>query len=43
MTEECFKKCLENGINFFDSPEAYGHGEGETSFGKLIKELNISR
>ena len=43
MTKECFKKCLENGINFFDTAEIYGHGAGETSFGKIIKELNIPR
>ena len=43
MTKECFKKCLENGINFFDTAEIYGLGAGETSFGKVIKELNIPR
>ena len=43
MTKECFKKCLENGINYFDTAEAYGNGAGETSFGKIIKELNIPR
>jgi len=42
-TKECFKKCLENGINFFDTAEAYGLGKSETSFGKVIKELNIPR
>ena len=43
MTKECFKKCLENGINYFDTAEVYGLGAGETSFGKIIKELNIPR
>jgi voltage-dependent potassium channel beta subunit len=43
MTKECFKKCLENGINFFDTAEIYGRGAGETAFGKVIKELNIPR
>jgi len=42
-TKECFKKALENGINFFDTAEIYGHGAGEKSFGKVIKELNIPR
>ena len=42
-TKECFKKALENGINFFDTAEGYGFGKGETSFGKIIKELNIPR
>ena len=42
-TKECFIKALENGINFFDTAEAYGHGAGETTFGKTIKELNIPR
>ena len=43
MTKECFKKCLENGINYFDTAEVYGLGAGETAFGKIIKELNIPR
>ena len=42
-TKECFLKALENGINFFDTAEIYGYGSGETSFGKIIKELNIPR
>jgi len=38
-----FQKCLENGINYFDTAEVYGLGAGETAFGKIIKELNIPR
>ena len=43
MNKECFKKCLENGINYFDTAEIYGFGKGEIQFGKVIKELNIPR
>ena len=43
VNKECFKKALENGINFFDTAEGYGFGKGELSFGKAIKELNIPR
>ena len=43
MNKECFKKCLENGINYFDTAEGYGMGKGEIQFGKAIKELNIPR
>ena len=43
LSKECFKKALENGINYFDTAEGYGFGKGETSFGKIIKELNIPR
>ena len=42
-TKECFLKALEKGINFFDTAELYGYGIAETSFGKVIKELNIPR
>ena len=43
VSKECFKKALENGINFFDTAEGYGFGKGEIQFGKIIKELNIPR
>ena len=43
INKECFKKCLENGINYFDTAEGYGMGKGEIQFGKAIKELNIPR
>ena len=35
--------CLEHGINFFDTGEAYGLGRGETSLGKALKELNVQK
>ena len=39
MNKECFKKCLENGINYFDTAEIYGYGKGEIQFGKVLKDL----
>ena len=41
--QKCFKKALENWINFFDTTEIYGFGAGEKVFAKVIKELNIPR
>ena len=43
MAKECFKKCLENGMNYFDKADGYGTGKGEIQFGKIIEELNIPR
>ena len=43
LTLENVKTCLENGINFFDTAEAYGQGEGEITLGKALKELNVPR
>ena len=43
VTLENVKTCLENGINFFDTAEAYGQGQGEISLGKAFKELNVPR
>ena len=34
-----FKACLDAGINFFDSANAYAQGRSETILGKLIKGL----
>jgi len=42
-TIECVKKCLENGINFFDTAECYGLGKAEIVLGKALKELNVPR
>lgn len=28
------KKCIERGINFFDTAEAYGHGKSELALGR---------
>lgn len=37
-------KCLELGINFFDTAELYwDNGEAEISYGKIFKELNVER
>ena len=43
LTVDSVKFCLENGINFFDTAEAYGLGGAETSLGKALKELNVQR
>ena len=32
-TRDCMKVCHENGINFFDTAEAYGFGEAEKQMG----------
>ena len=37
------KLAWENGINFFDTAEAYGAGEGEKQMGIALKALNIPR
>jgi len=39
ITLETVKLALENGINFFDTAEIYGFGEGETSLGNAFKKL----
>jgi voltage-dependent potassium channel beta subunit len=43
LTLDSVKVCLENGINFFDTAEAYGFGGGEISLGKAFKELGVQR
>ena len=43
LTVDSVKFCLEHGINFFDTAEAYGLGRGEISLGKAFKELNVQR
>jgi len=42
-TKEMIKKCYELGINFFDTAEFYGEGQGEIAMGKAFKELNLPR
>jgi len=37
------KRCLEHGINFFDTAEMYGFGEAETLLGHAFKALNVKR
>ena len=39
LTVDSVKFCLEHGINFFDTAEAYGLGGAEISLGKAFKEL----
>ena len=41
--KEILKICLNNGVNFFDTAEAYGLGVAEKTFGQAIKELNVPR
>ncbi|EAR99998.1 aldo/keto reductase family oxidoreductase (macronuclear) [Tetrahymena thermophila SB210] len=37
------KKAYSLGINFFDTAESYGFGEGELQYGEAFKELGIPR
>lgn len=37
------KKCLESGINSFDTAELYGRGKAEKLWGKIFKEINEPR
>ena len=41
--KEILKISLQNGINFFDTAEAYGLGVAERTFGQALKELNVPR
>ena len=41
--KEIIKICLKNGVNFFDTAEAYGMGVAERTFGQALKELNVPR
>ena len=36
------KTAIDNGINFFDTANAYSEGLAETLFGKALKSLGIS-
>lgn len=40
---ELIKKAYSLGINFFDTAESYGYGEGEIQFGEAFKALNAPR
>ncbi|KAL4454213.1 hypothetical protein ABPG74_012170 [Tetrahymena malaccensis] len=42
-TNQLVKKAHELGINFFDTAEVYGWGEGEKQLGIALKQLNIPR
>jgi len=41
--KELLKICLQNGINFFDTAEAYGFGIAEKTFVQALKDLKIPR
>jgi len=43
ITYETVKIAYEGGINFFDTAEIYGMGEGEISLGNALKKLNAKR
>ena len=43
FTREAIKASLELGINFYDTAELYGNGEGETQMGAAFKTLNVRR
>lgn len=36
-------RCLEAGINFFDTADVYSYGESETVLGKALKESGTAR
>lgn len=40
---ELVKKAHSLGINFFDTAEVYGYGEGERQMGAALKALNVPR
>lgn len=41
--KEIIKIAFENGINMFDTAEAYAKGKSEEEMGRVIKELNLRR
>jgi aryl-alcohol dehydrogenase-like predicted oxidoreductase len=43
LTTDAIKLALDHGINFFDTAEAYGHGEAERQMGVSLKEINHPR
>ena len=43
VTRDSIKRCLEYGINFFDTAEIYNKGSAETQMGRALKELNVKR
>eukprot|EP00347_Sterkiella_histriomuscorum_P010088 403338722 len=42
-TNEIIQKCLEWGINFFDTAESYSAGMAEVYLGQAFKDLNVRR
>ena len=43
ITRDSIKKCLEYGVNFFDTAEIYNKGSAETQMGRAFKELGVKR
>lgn len=43
VTRDSIKRCLEHGINFFDTAEIYNSGSAEKLMGKAFKELGVKR
>lgn len=41
--KEIIKVAFENGINMFDTAEAYAKGKSELEMGRVIKELGLRR
>jgi aryl-alcohol dehydrogenase-like predicted oxidoreductase len=41
--ESILKRGLELGINYLDTAEVYGNGEGERQLGKALKNLKVKR
>ena len=43
VASECMKAAYDAGINFFDSAEAYAHGQAEVMMGNIIKKAGWKR
>jgi aryl-alcohol dehydrogenase-like predicted oxidoreductase len=43
LTTDCIKRCLEFGVNLFDTAEGYGSGTAEVLMGNAFKELGVKR
>jgi len=43
IVKECLQAAWDNGINFFDTAEAYANGQSEVEMGRALKELNWPR
>lgn len=43
VTRDAIKRCVENGVNFFDTAEIYGNGQAEEVLGRALKELGYKR
>ena len=43
IVKDCMQAAWDNGINFFDTAEAYAAGESEVEMGNALKELGWPR